>query len=180
MPDVCGPCCPGKPAVKRLVIGGQEVGIAGFDSIIAKGLEHVNGSDKEQRDVLLAELKVHNYVPGEVEKDYLLAIWTEFRLVRGKRLGQVEEFYHGLPREEIDWHPTINYDLCSGCGKCAEFCHRGVYEFDDSPHVQNPHRCVVSCTGCAKICPEGAITFPTLISLRDQLKQLKKKHGLPS
>lgn len=154
------------------------MGISGFDSIIAKGLEHVKGSDKEQRDALLSELRAHNYVPEAVEKEYLDAVWAEFREVRGKRLGQVEERFHGIPREEIEWFPTIDTEMCSSCGKCAEFCHRGVYSFDGSPKVENPYRCVVSCTGCQKICPEGAISFPSLVSLREQLKGLKKKHGI--
>ena len=178
MPEACGPNCPGKPAVKHLIIGGQEVGIAGFDSIMAKGLEHVGGSDKEQRAALLMELKSHNYVPEAVEKEYIEAIWAEFRQVRGKHLGQIEERFQGIPREEIAWFPSIDYDRCSTCGKCVEFCHRGVYTFDDKPHVENPYRCVVACTGCQKICPEGAISHPTLVALREELKALKKKHGI--
>jgi NAD-dependent dihydropyrimidine dehydrogenase PreA subunit len=51
---------------------------------------------------------------------------------------------------------------------------------DDKPHVTNPYRCVVSCTGCGSKCPEGAISFPTLVELRDELKVLKRKHGLIS
>jgi NAD-dependent dihydropyrimidine dehydrogenase PreA subunit len=161
-----------------LVIGGQEVGIAGFDSIIAKGLDHIKGSDKEQRDAILKELKAHNYVPEAAEKEYLQAVWAEFKQVRAKRLGQIEERFQGIPREEITWFPTVDYDLCSACGKCAEFCHREVYTFDDKPNVENPYRCVVSCTGCQKTCPEGAISFPTLVALREELKALKKKHGI--
>jgi ferredoxin len=38
----------------------------------------------------------------------------------------------------------------------------------------------VSCTGCQKICPEEAISFPTLVALREELKALKKKHGILS
>lgn len=164
--------------MKHLVIGGQEVGIAGFDSIIAKGLEHIEGTDKEQREVILKELKANNYVPDAVEKEYLQAVWAEFKQVRAKRLGQLEERFQGIPREEINWFPSVDYERCSSCGKCAEFCHRGVYTFDDKPHVANPYRCVVSCTGCQKVCPEGAISFPTLVALRDELKALKKKHGI--
>ena len=39
---MCGPCCPGKPNTKHLTIGGQEIGIVGFDEIMAKGLEHLD------------------------------------------------------------------------------------------------------------------------------------------
>ena len=178
MPGACGPNCPGKPATKRLVVGGQEVGIAGFDLIIARGLEHLDGSDSEQKDAILSELKVHNYVPESVESEYLQAVWEEFRQVRAKRLGHLEERFHGIPRDEIHWNPSVDYERCSSCGKCADFCKKGVYTFDDKPLVTNPSRCVVTCTGCLKICPEGAISFPTLISLREELKTLKKKHGI--
>ena len=67
---MAGPCGPGKPVCKRIRIGGEEVGIAGFDEIMAKGMEHINGTDEEQRTALLKELKVHNYVPDSVEKQY--------------------------------------------------------------------------------------------------------------
>ena len=98
---MCGPCCPGKPNTKRLKIGAQEIGIAGLDEIMAKGLEHLDDTDKIQREVILKELKVQNYVPESVEKDYLDAVWAEFKQIRAKRLGQLEEKYHGIPREEI-------------------------------------------------------------------------------
>lgn len=180
MPGSCGPNCPGKPATKRLVIGGQEVGIADFDTIMSKGLENLDKTDTQQKEVLLRELKAHNYVPEAVERDYLQAIWEEFRQIRAKRLGQVEERYHGIPRDEIHWCPSIDESICSACGECAKFCKKGVYTFDDKPRVTNPNRCVVTCTGCLKVCPEGAISFPTLVSLRDELKALKKKHGVLS
>jgi len=81
---MCGPCCPGKPNTKRLRIGGQEVGIAGFDETMAKGLEHIDDTDANQRDVILRELKVQNYVPESVERDYLNAVWAEFKQVTAK------------------------------------------------------------------------------------------------
>lgn len=180
MPGSCGPNCPGKPDTKRLVIGGQEVGIADFDTIIAKGLENLDKSDSEQKNVILRELKTHNHVPEVVEREYLQAIWEEFRQVRAKRLGQLEERYHGIPRDEIHWCPSIDEAICTACSECAKFCKKGVYTFDDKPHVTNPSRCVVTCTGCLKVCPEGAISFPTLVSLRDELRAIKKKHGILS
>ena len=175
---MCGPCCPGKPNTKRLKIGAQEVGIAGFDEIMAKGLEHLDDTDKIQRGVILKELKVQNYVPESVEKDYLDAVWAEFKQIRAKRLGQLEEKYHGLPREEIQWFPKIDYELCTNCGACSKFCKRGVYTFDDRPRVTNPYRCIVSCTGCKGPCQEGAISFPSLFELRDVMKSLREKYGL--
>ena len=162
------------------MVGGQEVGVADFDEIMGKGLENLKATDEEQRRILLAELKTRNYVPAATEKQYLDAIWVEFKKLRAKKLGQIEEQYHGIPREEIHWFPTIDTEKCSGCGLCAKFCQRGVYTFDEKPHVTNPYRCVVSCTGCKSQCEEDAILFPTLVELRDSMKALRKKHGIIS
>jgi NAD-dependent dihydropyrimidine dehydrogenase PreA subunit len=175
-----GQCCPGKPVSKRLVIDGQEVGISGLDEIVAKGLENLERTDVEQRAVLLKELKERNYVPEAVEQSYLEAVWVYFKEQRAKKLGWVEEKYHGIPREEIHWCPTIDDTKCNSCGACAKFCKRGVYTFDDGPHVTNPYRCVVSCTGCQKTCKDGAISFPTLVDLREEMKNLRRKHGILS
>lgn len=27
--------------------------------------------------------------------------------------------WHGVPRESIDWHPTVNDKACIGCGTCS-------------------------------------------------------------
>lgn len=176
--NMCGPNCPGKPSTKRLMIGGQEIGIAGFDQIVAKGFEHIDGTDAEQKGAVLEELKAHNYVPPSVEKDYLNAVWAEFKQARAKRLGQLEENYHGIPREEIPWYPRVDLEKCTGCGACSKFCQKGVYTLGDKVVVTNPYRCVVSCTGCSGKCPEGAISFPSLLELRDVMKALRKKYGV--
>lgn len=175
---MCGPCCPGKPNVKNLNVGGQSIGISDFDEIMAIGLAHLDKSDSEQRDILMGELKRHNYVPPALEKQYLDALWSEFKPLRAKKRGELDDRYHGIPREEIQWFPRIDYAKCTGCQACFEFCKRGVYTFEDSPEVTNPYRCVVTCTGCKGVCKDGAISFPSLIDLREELKVLRKKHGL--
>lgn len=164
--------------MKRIKVAGQEIGISGFDLIVAKGLELIDGTDAEQKRAVLEELKAHNYVPPDAEKDYLNAVWSEFKQVRAKKLGQLEEKYHGIPREEIAWYPRVDLDKCTGCGVCAKFCQKGVYVLGDKVSVTNPYRCVVSCTGCVSKCPEGAISFPTFIELRDVMKALRKKYDL--
>src|SRR5512136_603683 len=170
------PCSSGKPTSKRVMIGGQEIGVAGFDEIMTEGMKHLKTTDEEQRSILLRELKARNYVPDSIEKQFLEAIWVEFKKLRAKKLGQIEEQYHGIPREEIRWFPTVDYEKCSGCGICVKFCQRGVYTFDEKPEVTNPYRCVVSCTGCKSQCKEDAISFPTLVELRESMKALRKKY----
>ena len=71
--------------------------------------------------------------------------------------------WRGIPREQIPWYPTIDPDKCTGCRTCVDFCRNDVLEFneaDGKTRVKNHYNCVVECSTCAKLCPEGAITFP--------------------
>jgi len=96
--------------------------------------------------------------------------------------------WHGVPREEIEWHPTVNEDLCIGCGLCVTTCGRGVFDYDyerEMPVVAEPLHCMVGCVTCANICPEGAIGFPPLQQLHKLIKARKvlvraKKEELPA
>lgn len=90
-----------------------------------------------------------------------------------------DQGYAGIPRERIPWYPTIIAERCTKCGVCVSFCHQGVYaDADDGPEVRNPFKCIVGCTGCASKCPAGAISFPTLMELRDALVRLRKEYGI--
>ena len=95
--------------------------------------------------------------------------------------------WHGVPREQIDWHPTVHEDLCMGCGLCVTGCGRQVFAYDyqrEKSVVAEPLQCMVGCVTCANTCPEGAITFPSLQQLQRLIKQKKvlvrvKKQELP-
>ena len=59
-----------------------------------------------------------------------------------------------------NWYPIIDVDLCINCDTCVDFCSHEVYQAgDEFPLVINPDNCVEFCRGCAKICPEEAITY---------------------
>ncbi len=82
--------------------------------------------------------------------------------------------WHGIPREEIDWHPTVDPLLCIGCGTCVTGCSRKVYRFDfknQKAKVYNPINCLVGCTTCMNTCPAGAISFPPV----EVVKQLESR-----
>lgn len=84
--------------------------------------------------------------------------------------------WHGVPRAEINWNPTIVPDRCVGCGLCVTSCGRGVYAFDydaNEPVVAAPEMCMVGCTTCATICREDAIEFPSQGYIRHLIKQNK-------
>jgi NAD-dependent dihydropyrimidine dehydrogenase PreA subunit len=83
-----------------------------------------------------------------------------------------EELWFGIPREEIEWFPTINYDKCVSCMACLNKCTHGVYAEDNRrPKVVNKMGCVVGCTGCQKVCAQGAISHPS----KEYLKKLSKR-----
>jgi NAD-dependent dihydropyrimidine dehydrogenase PreA subunit len=76
-----------------------------------------------------------------------------------------KQFSHwkGIPREEIDWNPTVDADQCVGCGMCVTSCGRNVFDFDSRSNtsvVARPLQCMVGCTSCETWCVYGAISFP--------------------
>ncbi|UCE45446.1 MAG: 4Fe-4S binding protein [Methanobacteriota archaeon] len=86
-----------------------------------------------------------------------------------------ENEYGSIPRERIQWFPKIDPELCTVCGTCVEFCHQGVFMMDDTVDVANPYSCIVGCNGCKTQCPSGAISFPSLIELREMLMELRQE-----
>ncbi|OIN94522.1 MAG: oxidoreductase [Comamonadaceae bacterium CG1_02_60_18] len=76
--------------------------------------------------------------------------------------------WHGVPREQIHWNPTVLEDACIGCGTCVTGCSRLVYRFDferKKPVVVDPLNCMVGCTTCANTCPAHALVFPPIESV---------------
>lgn len=84
--------------------------------------------------------------------------------------------WHGIPRDQIDWHPAIVADRCVGCGLCVTSCGRGVYAFDyetNKPAIVAPQMCMVGCTTCATICLQDAVEFPSRGYIRQVIRQNK-------
>ena len=67
-----------------------------------------------------------------------------------------------ITKNDDEWHPVINYDRCTACGKCLNFCLFGVYSVDEDQNVvvSAPSNCKDQCPACARVCPEQAIIFP--------------------
>lgn len=94
--------------------------------------------------------------------------------------GEEEKLWQGIPRKEIPWYPTVDYDLCTGCGTCYEGCPNGVFEWDEEkgqPIVANPYNCVVYCSACAKNCPSDAIKFPSMAEINRIIRELRAKYA---
>lgn len=86
-----------------------------------------------------------------------------------------DQAWHGIPRAEIPWYPTVDSDACIGCSLCYVSCGRGVYAIEEHQAiVQNPYSCMVGCSTCATVCPVEAITFPS----RDIIWKLEREHKI--
>jgi CDP-4-dehydro-6-deoxyglucose reductase len=84
--------------------------------------------------------------------------------------------WNGVPREEINWNPIIDEDLCIGCGICVLNCGAKVYTFDkvkQKPIVSAPLKCKVGCVTCQNTCPGFAISFPSISYLHQIIKAKK-------
>jgi NAD-dependent dihydropyrimidine dehydrogenase PreA subunit len=83
--------------------------------------------------------------------------------------------WHGIPRKDIPWFPTVDSDACIGCTLCFLSCGRGVYEMQDNKSVvANPYNCMVGCGTCGTVCPTQAITFPE----RDLIWKLEREYKI--
>lgn len=86
--------------------------------------------------------------------------------------------WHGIPRENIKWHPTVDESRCIGCGMCATGCGRKVYGFDydkKKPVVLRPDNCMVACVTCT--CLRDAISFPPVENVREMIRKEKLLGG---
>jgi NAD-dependent dihydropyrimidine dehydrogenase PreA subunit len=83
--------------------------------------------------------------------------------------------WHGIPRQEIPWYPTVDAETCIGCTLCYVSCGRGVYEMQDNKSVvANPMNCMVGCGTCGTVCPVEAISFPG----RDLIWKFEREHKI--
>jgi len=83
--------------------------------------------------------------------------------------------WHGIPRREIPWFPTVDAEACIGCTLCYVTCGRGVFDMKDNVAVASrPYECMVGCSTCATVCPAEAIGFPG----RDLVWKLEREHKI--
>ena len=88
-----------------------------------------------------------------------------------------EDTFMGVPREKIDWKPTIDYDKCNYCMECFIFCPHNVYEKREAEDIKliikNPNNCVVFCRACGKTCGPDALSFPNKTEVTKKIKEMR-------
>ena len=74
---------------------------------------------------------------------------------------------------EIEWGPTLDADLCTGCGACIDWCKHDVYRWSedgDKVEVETKTNCVPGCSHCGTLCETKALSFPTF----EEIKRLRR------
>ena len=154
---------------RRIIVDGSPVGLLGlqetFEMCFANALYP---GDPGITNQLISQTKAHNYIPKSAYAAYGSALLNAYVLYVANREGRAEQedteygSWRGYPREQIPWFPSVNEDMCDGCGKCLRLCATKALAptDDDKVTVIDPFRCVVGCSSCASICKPSAITFP--------------------
>jgi len=116
---------------------------------------------------LVARLGRDNYIPYGARDVYVAALTREYAAYlsadgNGGRTVSGFGTWRGYPREQIPWYPTVDEDLCNGCGRCLRICaSRALAPTENGKvAVAQLFACVVGCSSCARLCQPGAILFP--------------------
>lgn len=162
---------PGELGYRRVMVGRFMTGLVGLDEMFAELFAAGQVPDPALGDELVRRAAAHNYITPGSEGEFAEALLREYRRYWQQKTGQAEarparrapQTWHGRPRQQVPWYPTVYADRCDGCGDCLTFCQYGVFESDGAGEkvmVVAPLNCLVGCEACAKICKRQAITFP--------------------
>ncbi len=154
---------------RQIIVDGSPVGLQGLDEALeALRAEGRTPGEAGLGEVLVKQLSQDNYIPPSARSRFAAALEREYaaHVARGESgtpVGPKDRgTWRGHPRETIPWFPTVNDELCDGCGICLKLCstHSLAPTEEGKVWVAEPFACVVGCSSCANVCQPDAITFP--------------------
>ena len=157
---------PEGPAVSHLrSIGGELVVFSWLNPRAAGWLLDANGiegyaEDRRQRAITCVDLRRHESADSVVEDLHSLLDPREDNPDAG-----TPEMRAPVRVEEVTrrrWYPVIDFDRCTNCLECLDFCLFGVFDLDASGRIAvlDADACRDGCPACARVCPSQAIMFP--------------------
>jgi NAD-dependent dihydropyrimidine dehydrogenase PreA subunit len=152
--DLCGLAAEGAESLRALT-GASDLRIAACYPRAVRWIFHSARADLPTQGVkilnmrtLTGEQVLASLLEGAEESDRAVSIERERLVANSERW--------------VPWFPVIDYDRCTDCRKCLDFCLFGVFALsgEQKVEVRNPRKCKTNCPACARICPQAAIVFP--------------------
>ncbi len=158
-----------KRSYRQMMVDGSPIGLQGLDETLAALREE--GRTPQDAGLgfeIVERVGRDNYIPFSAREAFAAAFTREYAAFLARAEGDGPDHHQGYgtwrgyPREQIPWYPTVNEDLCNGCGACLKLCRSGVLAATQNGKVQvvDPFACVVGCSSCAGLCAPGALIFP--------------------
>lgn len=154
---------------RMILVDGSPTGLQGLDEVFEAlhAAGRVPGEPGLAQEIV-QQMRRENYIPPNARDKFAVAFEREYAayLAQLESGGPVRKrgygTWRGYPRESIPWFPTVNEDLCNGCGACLRLCstHCLMPTDDGKVRVADPFACVIGCTSCVTVCKPKAITFP--------------------
>ncbi len=149
--DLCGLCALNKEIVQELITKDKETLIIACYSRGVSSLLKFAGLDIEDKNISYLNIR-NNSIDTVLES---LNSFTEFK-IKKRQFEKIE-----ADKDWPSWYPVLDYERCTACGQCSDFCLFGTYEKEDGQvKVVSPQSCKNNCPACARICPDAAIIFP--------------------
>lgn len=101
-----------------------------------------------------------SWIQGNPQEEQLQRYLQPEKLLPSQAAGAADT---DLPEKtKRRWYPVIDYERCTNCMECIDFCLFGVYGVDqlDRILVEEQDNCKKGCPACSRVCPENAIVFP--------------------
>lgn len=147
--DLCGLCTIEKTTVNKIFSSSEPTLVLACHPRAVKKLLKYAGVEGDSGNLSFLNLR-------ETKEDVVISALKSF--CNEEPSIQTE---HISDPEWPSWYPVIDYDRCTSCGQCADFCLFGVYEKQDGKVIViNPKGCKNNCPACARICPQTSIIFP--------------------